>query len=117
MGEPFFPKGSEKEAEKWAIKHTEGGYPFPKLETDTEPKTLCLPTNGAIKLLKDGKQMPEVVAMLGEGAWQKVSVSEFGSLKPEDLAKIYDLAKNWGAVVQNYLVSLEDQHAAGGKGI
>lgn len=82
-----------------------------------EEPTFCLPTDSAVKLLKDGTSMPDVVAALGESAWHRVSVSELGKLSNEDLGKIQHLAKNWSAVVQNYLINLEDSHGAKGDGM
>ena len=80
-------------------------------------ETLCLPTDEASKLLKDGVSMPDVVAKLGTGALQRVAVSALGEIKGEDLTKIKHLAQNWSAVVTNYMVSLEDAHGAAGNGI
>jgi len=80
-------------------------------------ETLCLPTDEASKLLKDGLSMPDVVAKLGTGAWQRVSVSALGVVNGEDLTKIKHLAQNWSAVVTNYMVSLEDTHGAAGNSI
>ena len=77
----------------------------------------CLPTDSAVKLLKDGTPMPDVVAALGESAWHKVPLSQLGVLDAEELHKIEHLAANWSAVVQNYLIGLEDAHAAAGSGV
>lgn len=87
------------------------------IEEEDAESLYCLPTDSAVKLLKDGTSMPDVVAQLGESAWHTVPLSELGALSSEELGKIKHLAGNWSAVVQNYLVGLEDTHGAGGKSV
>lgn len=86
-------------------------------EYEGAEQMFCLPTDGAVKLLKDGISMADVVSQLGESAWQKVPLSQLGELNAGDLGKITHLSHNFSAAVQNYLIGLEKAHAAAGNGM
>lgn len=77
----------------------------------------CLPTDSAVELLKGGVPMDKVVSQLGKSAWQKVPLSQLGELNAGDLGKITHLSHNFSAAVQNYLIGLEQAHAAAGNGM